>query len=323
MHTRELSGFSRISKKLSKILLIILTMSLAACSGSGGLKSNHMAMCKRNAFLSKYDCSLPRVKTAAQAGDPDAQYALGYMYYYGIGTASNPSAARLWIDRAAAQGQPLAKRAQKLLSQGSGLHTLHHGASSSAGRSGGRKVSLHQAPANVDKMNTAEPEKPLNEALPGYGKQKKRSVLDQLQKQPTSAKPSQQHMARVDHESKTNTALQVSQQNSSAINSKLTTEEKQLLTQPPRNYTLQLMGSHYLPGVKSFIRRYRLKDKVQIYTANYHGQTWYMAIYGNYASVRQARQALKRLPQGVQRLKPWIKSYRIVQKEIKSRRVAS
>lgn len=45
---------------------------------------------------------------AAEAGDPDAQYAMGYMYYYGKGTAQNTEKAENWIKRASVQGQPQA-----------------------------------------------------------------------------------------------------------------------------------------------------------------------------------------------------------------------
>jgi len=63
----------------------------------------------------KYNCDIERIQAAAEDGDPDAQYALGYMYYYGIDTVKDQQTALLWIKRSAAQGQPLAKKAWSLL----------------------------------------------------------------------------------------------------------------------------------------------------------------------------------------------------------------
>lgn len=45
------------------------------------------------------------------------QYALGYMYFYGIGTVRDTDVALLWIRRVAAQEQPLAIRATQILNR--------------------------------------------------------------------------------------------------------------------------------------------------------------------------------------------------------------
>jgi uncharacterized protein len=42
-------------------------------------------------------------------GDPKSQAALGYLYYKGLGLASDPQAAALWFGRAAEHGQPTAQ----------------------------------------------------------------------------------------------------------------------------------------------------------------------------------------------------------------------
>jgi septal ring-binding cell division protein DamX len=61
--------------------------------------------------------SYEQLKKAAAKGDPDAEYALGYMYYYGSnGAPRDEPSARMWIQKAAAQGQPQAIKAAQLLS---------------------------------------------------------------------------------------------------------------------------------------------------------------------------------------------------------------
>ncbi len=73
--------------------------------------------CDNNAYLKQYHCSLEQVEKAAQLNEPDAEYALGYMYYNGIGTVKDTQTAMVWITRAAQQGQPLAISALKTIRQ--------------------------------------------------------------------------------------------------------------------------------------------------------------------------------------------------------------
>ena len=51
------------------------------------------------------------LKPLAQKGNADAQYALGYMYYYGKGVPKDYQLAVKWMRAAASQGQPLAQQA--------------------------------------------------------------------------------------------------------------------------------------------------------------------------------------------------------------------
>lgn len=59
-----------------------------------------------------------RLKPAAEKGQPDAQYAVGYMYYYGQGVVEDRRQAWYWITAAAKAGQPDAKMAVKVLRKG-------------------------------------------------------------------------------------------------------------------------------------------------------------------------------------------------------------
>ena len=74
-------------------------------------------VCSNNPYLEKYNCSVDEVEQAAEQGESDAQYTLGYMYYYGIGTVQDRATAILWIEKAANQGQAEAKEALALLGQ--------------------------------------------------------------------------------------------------------------------------------------------------------------------------------------------------------------
>lgn len=321
---------------LFKILAVFLsTLFLTACDhilGYPNGMTHPQGQCLGNAFLQKYGCSLERVQQAAQSGDPDAQYALGYMYYYGIDTIQDTQTARLWISKAAAQGQPLAVKAMQLLQGGSNhilhgsgmiMNGLHHPSESNAIS---YRSTRPRQNANVRSMNSAIPSKPLNEHLPAYGKRKP-PVLKSLQRknkppvqsttqsppssttiiEPTSEVPKKLHFK---HHQK-------------IARADLTETEKKILKAPSKTYTLQLMGSHNFKAVEDFVKRHHLEEKTKYYSANFHGSKWYMLIYGAYPSVMDANIAERELPKSIRALHPWIKSYHLIKKEIRTRQILS
>jgi hypothetical protein len=51
--------------------------------------------------VSYYARAFEKLWMPAHSGNPRAQYALGYLYYYGLGTVRDEDFARLWFKRAA------------------------------------------------------------------------------------------------------------------------------------------------------------------------------------------------------------------------------
>ncbi|KTD52604.1 MULTISPECIES: tetratricopeptide repeat protein [Legionella] len=103
-------------RSISRLLLILIFIPLlAACISSAynlheGIQS-FKAQDYRRAFI--------RLKPEAAKGQPDAQYAIGYMYYYGQGVVEDRKKAWYWINMAAEAGQPDAVVATKILERGS------------------------------------------------------------------------------------------------------------------------------------------------------------------------------------------------------------
>lgn len=133
------------------------------------------AVCANNAFLQKYQCSFTQISHAARAGDPDAEYALGYLYYYGIGTTQDRQTGLLWIRKAAAQGQSVAQQALKALGNQS---TAIKGATKTnqsdvANVPVATSSNPNPGPGTPETPpNTPPPEKPLTEYLPNYGEKR-------------------------------------------------------------------------------------------------------------------------------------------------------
>lgn len=98
----------RIAKVL--IILICIPMMFACVARALNLREgieSFRAQDFRRAFI--------RLMPEAEKGQADAQYAVGYMYYYGQGVVENREKAWLWINRAARQGQRDAIVAFKIL----------------------------------------------------------------------------------------------------------------------------------------------------------------------------------------------------------------
>lgn len=69
----------------------------------------------RSFQVQDYRQAFVRLKPEAEKGQPDAQYAVGYMYYYGQGVIEDRRQAWYWITSAAKAGQTDAKAAVKML----------------------------------------------------------------------------------------------------------------------------------------------------------------------------------------------------------------
>ena len=94
-----------------KLLIVILVSALTGCATSGlnlreGIKS-FQVQDYRQAFI--------RLKPEAEKGQADAEYAIGYMYYYGQGVVEDRKKAWYWITTAAKAGQLDAQQAVKIL----------------------------------------------------------------------------------------------------------------------------------------------------------------------------------------------------------------
>ena len=97
------------------LLLMTLLIGLSSCINYPSFYEGityFRAQQYRDAFI--------RLKPQAEKGQPDAEYAIGYMYYYGQGVVEDRKKAWYWITKAAREGQPDAVEAAALLSSPKG-----------------------------------------------------------------------------------------------------------------------------------------------------------------------------------------------------------
>ena len=93
--------------------------------------------------------------------------------------------------------------------------------------------------------------------------------------------------------------------------------QQQLLKEPASNYTVQLMGSRDRQDLVSFVQRNKLENKTNIFPTYYLGKEWFVLVYGNYKTSKEAQAALGGIPVNVKGQKPWVRPMASVQQAIK------
>ncbi len=82
------------------LFIIIVNSFLIACSTTKcDFTAAKISFCRHDYSLAFDNL----IKVTKESRDPAAQYALGYMYYYGLGIAKDQDIARSWITKAAKQ----------------------------------------------------------------------------------------------------------------------------------------------------------------------------------------------------------------------------
>lgn len=274
-------------KQLSRISAVVLllfgTLFLFSCSAS-----DSYAQEESFGDSSRYAMSTEQIKSAAKDGDADAQYALGFMYYYGKQVPRDMDLARSWIRKAAAQGQVRAKSALKLL---------------------GDKIPTTTPKLAMQKKTTTTKIAAMKKTEDFKETKVKPTTTTKIVARNTTPKPVTPPTRQKVTAAKTKIA--------SATD--LSATEKRLLKKQSDHFTLQILGSRHLDQVQSVIDQNHLAKNSSIYHTYFKGKDWYVLIYGDYKNPDDALAAIDRLPPMAQQLKPWVKPFASVKVGIKTR----
>ncbi len=270
---------SRMVRLTSALLLAgslsALLPSCASVRGQNGqstLAAEDYTFEKAKALYHKGNYSQAAVilKQLADKGDPAAQYALGYLYYYGQGVEQNTGVALDWFKLSAAKGF---SKAIEALQRHEVLQHRNNGQSnrSNAGKSvaaaqtgGGRAVEKGpQSPASASKEIV-------------------------LPSEPTGAGPaSKTRPAQPDAKSGGDNAQQPSDSSPA--------------------YAIQLMSTSSRQAAKAFIDKYGLAGKGTVFRHMVNGQAMYSVIYGHYKDPAAATADIAKLPPALRKLSPWVR----------------
>ena len=106
-------------------LLVLISLILCACVTS--LKDRaYFDQGKRYFEKGYYRHALNTLLPVACDGNAEAQYAVGYLYYYGYGVAQDTDVGYFWIRRSASQGYPLAIEAMRLIEKNNRTKSSYH-----------------------------------------------------------------------------------------------------------------------------------------------------------------------------------------------------
>jgi septal ring-binding cell division protein DamX len=309
--------------KIATISLFALSMIavsnpvLSAVSGAAGTTSG--------AAL-----SFEQIKGAAQNGDADAQYALGYMYYYGkSGAPKDPMAAKNWIGKAAAQKQPQAMKALDLMNKQSVEVTAQQTSGQStppttqqATPTSYAPQQQRSAPATQQQSNFA-PQTQTPHVMNSTNSERMHTSKNFVDNTTINSRASHKESdlreklsqenkeTLVDMRDQTKETLRhaVASNSSDEDNASNDNNEpksgKSNLTQSG-NYTLQLLGSYHKDLVVKELKAKHLDGKASIYQTKHNDKDWFVLLYGRYESPNEARDFAKTL-EGRMDVKPWVK----------------
>jgi septal ring-binding cell division protein DamX len=84
---------------------------------------------------------------------------------------------------------------------------------------------------------------------------------------------------------------------------------------PKSHYTLQLSSASQAEPLLALAKKQKLSNYL-VYETQRHGRRWYVLVYGEYAGMTQAKQALQQLPSALKKDTPWIRSLAHVHTEL-------
>ncbi len=246
---------------------------------------------------------------------PEAQYAVGYMYYYGLGVEAHKESGLFWINQAAKQMyRPAIKALQlidkdKVASRAPVRKSAKLRYSESILSENLKDPEIQKKIASIKKENKIEQD-PLRMAVKATPENKEDEVLMSLKDvKPTTKK----------REEATNIAMtksevkKIEKENKEPVQK---TKVKVASAKPSQDdsiksknkFTLQLFGSYKLDDVKQLQSRLKLQNATYYALTQNKGRDWYVLTYGKYPVLSSAKLAKNKMPQKAQKLNPWVRN---------------
>ncbi|MEJ2610010.1 MAG: SPOR domain-containing protein [Candidatus Thiodiazotropha sp.] len=82
-----------------------------------------------------------------------------------------------------------------------------------------------------------------------------------------------------------------------------------VLSQPPQNYTLQLIAVENIHSLERFVKVNKLEKQTYTLKTKRKGRPWHSLLWGSFASRKQAIQAQKELPPAIQKAGVWVRAF--------------
>ena len=82
-------------------------------------------------------------------------------------------------------------------------------------------------------------------------------------------------------------------------------------------YALQIFGTHNAKRAKQLVEQYFGQADLLFYETRHNGRPWYVVVNGPYSGRDAAKLSIEKLPEGLQRLRPWPRNIASIQADIR------
>lgn len=237
----------------------------------------------------EYKRSFSTLLPAAACGNVQAQYAVGYMYYYGFGTSQDSESGLFWMRQAAAKNYLPAIKALQIIARGPESEGPCKGSICPGIIYKGESNSLvsEESVVRVPRLKKTY-RSYLKDVHPAVSV--KPPVISEVKKPVSVVKSTS------------------SRQQKEPAKIKLSQVKKTSLKVPPKlsdQFALQLFGAYALEDVKKLQEELELKN-THIWYTQHKGRDWFVLTYGNFSTPSAAKVEKQKLMAEVD-IEPWIR----------------
>lgn len=257
---------------------------------------------------------------SANAGLADSQFNLGLMYYRGLGLKQDYNKAIELFKKAAKQGHSHAQYSLAVMNAfGQGMEKNYTEALKWFRKSANQGVPQAQFNLGVFYENGYGLEKNIETAKEWYTRAANQGLEEAKKKLAKLAESNSKQTATV-AQTETPSNKQPEVETAETDNPQTANSENGLkredwvLQQSPDSYTLQLSSVLAEKDILKFIHSNHLESEAAYIKVIVNDTTRYTAIYGVYSTYIEAQNAIKQLPENLQRDKPWVRNFGILQK---------
>lgn len=266
-----------------RFIISVICLMLSACTST--IMMERMQAGKLCFSAGNFRPAFCRLLPVAVYGYPQAQYAVGYMYYYGYGVCRDTEAGLFWIQQSADQGYRPAICALAIIRRGAPLcetdYDRYYSGDEAAPPLGARTClprtrPLPPCPPRRDQLLRSLPPRPYPGNVP-------RRLMEPVRTETWHSSGSPQpQVSKV-------ILPRISQNNKDA-------------------YGLQVYGAFQLNHVKNLQNEMQLSQETRIWHTKHQNKDWYVLTYGSYPSIADAKLAREALPSQVKDLEPWVRN---------------
>ena len=232
-----------------------------------------LANAKASFVSQNYPAAFKQLRPLARQGNAEAQYALGYLYFYGKGQPKNIEQAKFWIAKSADQRYLPAIRALSLMKN--------------------QTMQVENTPSKQT-LPTITQKVIANQKLTNVRPTQSTLAKDTTFKTAAETTATSQTTTFSEHKTRVTTTPQT--------NPSTTATPAHSIV-----YTVQLIAAHDPSAVQAFIAAHQFDHPIHYYTTQVRQQTWYVATLGQFDTLYEAKRAISMLPTDLRNLKPWIR----------------